>query len=224
VPTITAMFQSLWREVPTTDFWSQLGQTILVAMAGMAISACIGIVVGIVIGASDLVYRLTLGIVEFLRPIPPLVYLPFVLLVVGANMRAGIVLVVTAAVWPVLVQTAYGVRDIDPVLRDVAAAYGLTRVERMRSVVVPTILPFVASAVRIAVMMALIVTIGIELLGTGGGLGGAVHNAEQLGQYADMYSYGLVAGVLGVLISSCLLFVERRVLSWHPSYREDGLQ
>jgi ABC-type nitrate/sulfonate/bicarbonate transport system permease component len=218
------MLQTLAGEAVTGEFWQQLGETVVVALAGMAIATGIGLALGIATGASPLVYRLTQGVVEFLRPIPPLVYLPFVLLVVGANMRAGILLVVTAAVWPVLVQTAYGVRDVDPVMRDVAEAYGLDRVERIRCVVVPTTLPFVASSIRIAVMMALTVTIGIELLGTGGGLGGAVHTAEQLGQYPEMYSYALVVGVLGVLISAALMFAERRLLSWHPTYRQEGRQ
>lgn len=222
VPPVTSMLASLGHEVATGSFWSELGQTIVVTLVGMAIATVIGVVLGIAIGASTLTYQLTQGVVEFLRPIPPLVYLPFVLLVVGANTEAGIVLVVTAAVWPVLVQTAYGVHDVDPVMRDVATAYGLSLPERIRCVIVPTTLPFVASAIRIAVMMALIVTIGIELLGTGGGLGGAVYFAEQQGQYADMYSYALVAGILGVLFSAALMAGERRVLAWHPIYREDA--
>jgi ABC-type nitrate/sulfonate/bicarbonate transport system permease component len=113
----------------------------------------------------------------------------------------------------------YGVHQVDPVARDVARAYRFRRRERVFAVVLPSAAPFVATGVRIAATMSLLLAVGAELIGNAPGLGQSISGAEQNGDIPQMYAYIVVTAVLGVLINLALLRVERRTLRWHAAHR-----
>ena len=123
---------------------------------GLAIAAAAAIVLGIVIGSSDVLRRGTHSTIEFLRPIPSVALIPLAVLVFGTSLRSTLLLVVYAAFWQVLIQVLYGVGDVDPVASDTAKSYGLGRVARVRYLVWPTALPYVMTGLRLGAAVALI--------------------------------------------------------------------
>jgi ABC-type nitrate/sulfonate/bicarbonate transport system permease component len=131
----------------------------------------------------------------------------------------ALVLIVFGSVWPVLLQSMYGVHQVDPVARDVAHAYQFRRRETIWGVVLPSAAPFVATGIRIAATMSLLLAVGAELIGDAPGLGQSISVAEQNGQVPQMYAYIVVSAVLGVLINLALLRLERRTLRWHAAHR-----
>jgi ABC-type nitrate/sulfonate/bicarbonate transport system permease component len=220
IPACSTTIERIWVALGTSKFWTQVGETLSAWAIGLGVAFVIGMLLGILIGSSDVVRDMTDVVIECLRPIPPLVYLPFMLLVLGATPKATVVLVVTAALWPILLQTSYGVRDVDPVMRDVARAYGLTLRQRITAITIPVAAPFVATGVRVSMMMALVVTVGVELLGTGGGLGGEMYLAEERGDYTTLFAYAVSAGLLGVALGTITTRAERSLLGWHQAHRK----
>lgn len=202
-------------------FWSSLGETFRVAAIGLVISVVLGVAAGLLVGQSDLAYRSTRVLVEFLKPIPPIVILPLLVLVLGPTGDMGIFLVAFGGVFPLITQTAHGVHDVDPVAAETARSFRLTRWQRIRTLVAPTALPFVATGVRISASAALVIALVSEIIGGAPGLGKDLVLAQTTGDYPAIYALVVTFGVLGVLINAVLAAVERRALFWHSSVRSE---
>ncbi|WP_434598969.1 ABC transporter permease [Streptomyces sp. A5-4] len=215
----TEIVRALGSLVTTTEFWTTAGDTVRTWAIGLDLSLVIALPAGLLFGASELAYRMSRITVDFLRTIPPIALLPLALLLYGATEKMALVLVVFGSVWPLLLQTMYGVHQIDPVTADVARAYRLPRSQRVRAVMLPSAAPFIATGVRIAATISLLLAIGAELLGGAAGLGNAIAQAQQTQDMPTMYAFVLVSALLGVALNLAMTRAERSVLSWHPAHR-----
>lgn len=215
----SAIFGALGGLIPAGSFWSSAGATAASWAIGLAISLAVAIPAGLTLGASDLAYRMSRFTIDFLRTIPPVALIPLALLLYGATQTMALVLIIFGSVWPVLLQSMYGVHQVDPVARDVARAYQFRRRETVLEVVLPSAAPFVATGIRIAATTSLLLAVGAELIGGAPGLGLSISAAEQNGQIPQMYAYIVASAVLGVLINLALLRLERRTLRWHAAHR-----
>ena len=186
---------------------------------GLGIAALIAIPVGIVVGSSRLLYRSLRGVIEFLRPIPSVALIPLAVLIYGSGLESKVFLAAFAATWPLLMQTLYGVQDVDPVATDTARSFGFSRAQRMLRVTLPSAVPYIATGVRISAAVALILAVTAELVIGSPGLGREINIARQ-GEATDiMYALIIATGLLGWVINAVFARGERRVLHWHPSQR-----
>ncbi|WP_432989832.1 ABC transporter permease [Dactylosporangium sp. CA-233914] len=201
------------------ELWGAVGQTLTHWAAGLAVALAAGSVVGLATGSSRWVDNLLSGLFEFVRPIPAIVYLPLMLLVMGATSQVAITLAASGAFWPILYQVHYGVGSIDPVARDTARVFGLSRAQRLRSVSIPSVLPFLATGVRIASSIALLGSVVMEMLGGVPGLGSMLARDSSNGLYDAMYGILLATGLLGLALNAVFARTERTLLRWHPGYR-----
>ncbi|GAA0895946.1 ABC transporter permease [Pseudonocardia zijingensis] len=219
MPPVTDIAAWLWAGLGTAGLWTAIAQT----LAHWALALLAGVVLGAVAGAAmaaiPVVNELLLGTVEFFRPIPVVVYLPIMLLLLGATSEVVVTLAALGALWPMLLQTFYGVQDVDPVSRDTARVFGLTPVQRLLWVTAPSVLPYFSTGVRIASTITLLVAIAMELLGAVPGLGNTLGTYAANGLYAATYGSIVVAGLLGVLLNAAFERLERRALTWHASHR-----
>jgi ABC-type nitrate/sulfonate/bicarbonate transport system permease component len=199
--------------------WRSFGLTLLGWSLGLLLSVAIAIPVGLALGLSDFGYRSCRFTIDFLRTIPPVALVPLALLLYGATTEMKLVLVVLGSVWPLLLQTMYGVHQIDPTARETARSYRLDRRRRILFLVLPGASPLIATGVRISATMALLLTIGAELIGSADGLGNAIGLAQTAGDVPRMFALIVVSAVLGVVTNALLLSAERRALSWHVSHR-----
>lgn len=219
VPPPSDVFTWLGEQVGTSAFWSSLWFTMSHWAVGLLVSVVAGVAVGVVLGAVPILQRLLQPTLEILRPIPSVIYLPVVILVWGATSRTAIFLVATAAFWPMLFQTFYGVAAIEPMLRDTGRLFGLSRMERITTITLPSVLPYIATGVRISSSLALVVAVGVELIGGIRGLGADLIAYDQNGAWEAVYGIIVLTGVLGLVLNLILERFERRLLRWHVSYR-----
>jgi ABC-type nitrate/sulfonate/bicarbonate transport system permease component len=218
-PPPTEMFAALGDEVVTADFWSAVGNTMQGWAVGLAVAAAIAIPLGIVIGSSAVLYRALRGVIEFLRPIPSVALIPLAVLIWGSGLESKVFLAAFAATWPLLMQTLYGVQDVDPVATDTARSFGFSRPQRLVHVTLPSAVPYIATGVRISAAVALILAVTAELVIGSPGLGREINIARQSEAVDDMYALIAVTGLLGWGVNVVFSRVERRVLHWHPSQR-----
>lgn len=220
-PTATA--RALGSLISTSPFWSAIGHTLHSWAIGLGISLLIAVPAGLVLGSSDLLYRLFRVTIDFLRTIPPVAVLPLALLLYGAREKMVLLLVVFGSVWPLLLQSMYGVHQVDPVARDVARSYRFRRRDLVFSVVVPSAAPFIATGIRLAATISLLLVVGAELLGSTPGLGRSIALAEQNQHIPTMYAFVVATAGLGVLLNLALRRLEGVVLTWHSSQRARAL-
>ncbi|MFE4177283.1 ABC transporter permease [Streptomyces sp. NPDC056909] len=199
--------------------WSAVGDTASSWAIGLGISLVIAIPLGLLLGASGLLYRMSRFSIDFLRSIPPIALIPLALLQYGATAKMTLVLVVFGSLWPVLLQSMYGMHQLDPALRDMARTYGIRRRHYLTWIVLPSAAPFVATGVRVAATMSLLLTSAAQLIGGAPGLGAQMTIFEQGGDIPGMWAVVVVVGLLGILLNQGLLALERRALRWHSAYR-----
>lgn len=218
-PPVFDDLRALADQVATGRFWHQVGLTLEAWALGLAIASAIGVALGVLIGSSELLYGATRGIVEFLRPIPSVALIPLAVLVYGTGLKSELFLAVFASTWPILVQSTYGVHDVDPVAMDTARAFGFGRVARLRSVALPSAVPYIATGLRLASATALILVVTAEIVIGSPGLGKELALAQSADRFDRMYAFIIALGLLGWLLNGVFQLLERRVLHWHPSQR-----
>lgn len=220
LPTATEAIAALLGLLGTPAMWIATWDTVAMALAGLVIAAVAGILLGIGIGVSPLAMHATRVPLEFLKPIPPIVILPIVVLVLGPTAGMGTFLVFIGCFVSIVVQASAGVFDTDPVATATGRSYGLGRSEILARIVLPSALPYIGTAIRVAAPTALIVAVVAGLLGGGPGLGQSLLLTQIAGDQSKLFAYVLVLGILGLLVQGLSQWGERRLLHWHPQHRK----
>ncbi|GAA3713799.1 ABC transporter permease [Nonomuraea antimicrobica] len=214
---------SVARELPAIlsdlAFWSAAWDTVRTWGIGLLVSMALAIPIGLVLGSSDLAYRMSRFTIDFLRTIPPVALIPLALLLYGATLQMALLLVVFGSTGPLLLQSMYGAQQVDPQLRDVVRGYLLRRRDVALRLVLPTAAPFIATGVRISATMSLLLAVGAEYIGSAPGLGATIRVYEQTSNIPQMYAYIVVCAGLGALLNLTMMRLERRIMAWAPSHR-----
>ena len=218
-PPPSEVFSTLARELYGASLWSDLANTLGGWALGLAMALAIAVPLGIVVGSSPLLYRALRFPIEFLRPIPSVALVPLVVLIYGVGLESKVFLVVFACVWPLLIQTIYGVQDADPVAMDTAHSFRLGGTVRLVYVTLPGAVPYIATGLRISSSVALILAVTAELVIGAEGLGHSINLAGQGGAVELMYALIVVIGIVGWALNTVFARIERRVLHWHVSVR-----
>jgi ABC-type nitrate/sulfonate/bicarbonate transport system permease component len=221
-PPTSVIGQALVDEFGRTGFWQALTGTVSTWLVGLVIAVVAGIVLGILIGSVPVLRAATASTIEFLRPIPSVALLPLAIVLFSAPIRSILLLVVYASFWPVLIQVLHGVTDVDPVARETALSYRLSRWGRARYLVWPTTLPYAMTGIRLSASVALVLTITGELLiGGTKGIGEEIAVAQSSIAVPSMYALIVVSGLVGLAANLITRRAERVVLAWHPSVRRE---
>jgi ABC-type nitrate/sulfonate/bicarbonate transport system permease component len=221
LPPASDVLARLLDDLGESAFWQALADTMLTWMIGLVMAAVAAIALGTVIGLSRVLRRGTGTTVEFLRPIPSVALIPLAILLFGLQREAALVIVVWAAFWQIFIQVLHGVADIDAVARDTARSFGLGAGARLRFLVLPTMLPYLSTGLRLGGTVALILAITAEMVIGNPGLGRLLQLSRSGGDTAGVYALVVVAGLLGLGINLILRALERRVLAWHHTVRAE---
>ncbi|HWL02931.1 MAG TPA: ABC transporter permease [Microbacteriaceae bacterium] len=214
---------TLWGD---ETFRADVGATLLTYLLGLLISIVIAVPLGALFGLFNPVYRAARALIELMRPIPPVALIPLVLLMLGNGLEMKLVIVVFAAVWPIMFNTLYGVHDVDPLAKDMARSFGIRGFGVIRRIVVPSAAPFIITGIRISSSIALIVVITVELI-AGGAQGIGAFISREKGSYVDVgetylsvLAATIMAGIIGLAINLLIGWVERRYFGWESTARD----
>lgn len=223
-PPVSKTLAKLAEQLTASSFWDAVLNTVQGWALGLGIAATLAIPLGVVIGSSGLLYRASRGLIEFLRPIPSVALIPLAILIYGTGLESKVFLAAFAAFWQLLVATLYGVQDVDPVATDTARSFRFSRAQRLFRVTLPSAVPYIATGVRVASAVSLILTVTAELVIGAAGLGRAINVARSGGNEELMYALIMATGLLGLLLNAIFVRAEKRVLHWHPSQRPGEAQ
>ncbi|MGC9543461.1 ABC transporter permease [Streptomyces sp. UG1] len=181
--------------------------------AGFAVAAVAGIALGVAIGRSRRVYALCDPVLQFARAVPPPALVPVFVVIFDFGTPMQIASIVFSAVWPVLINTAEGARDTDPLRVEVAAVLRLTPAERLRFLILPSALPRIFAGLRLSLSLSLILMVFSELLpGTANGIGFTLTDAQSRSDLLTVWAALVLLGALGYLLNTGLLAVEKRLV------------
>jgi ABC-type nitrate/sulfonate/bicarbonate transport system permease component len=193
-----------------TNTWASLQRLFWGALLGMVPALVLGLLVGL--------YRPVRAIVEPLvaatYPVPKSAILPLILLIFGLGEASKIVMVAIGVFYPVLINSAAGVREIDSIYLDVGQNFRASRWQVFRTIALPGALPLVMTGIKLGVGMGLILIAIAEMVGAKSGLGYMIWNAWEVLSVETMYVGLLMIALLGFLFTFALNELERWIIPW----------
>lgn len=208
------------------DLWKDgtLQKNILVSMRrvlfGYFFGASVGVIVGIAIGLFPLVKRLLSIILEILRPIPILAWVPVLILWSGIGETSKVVTIAIGSFWSVLLNTSDGVENVDIKYKEVAEIYMKTKKDTIFNVILPASLPSIFTGLRVGIGSAWLSVIGAEMVAASSGLGYFITYSREMMKPAKMYVGVIIIGIIGWLINVLIRKLEKRLLRWNTAGRE----
>jgi NitT/TauT family transport system permease protein len=151
-----------------------------------------------------------------MRPIPSVAIIPLAILLIPEDSLMKVSVIVYASLWPILINTLYGMHDVDPLAKESMRTFGFGPLAVLARVSLPSAAPFMATGVRIAAGIALVLAVSAELLAGGVNGIGVFAVAAGSGNRMDLIMAAtLWAGIFGVVANLALQTAERRLFRWH---------
>ncbi len=201
------------------DMLQHLGTSLWVWMIGFGLAVVVGVTLGVLTGASLPVDRLTSPVLWTIYATPWLAYRPLSVVWFGFGLAPIIFLVFVASLFPVLLNTAAGVRSVDPALLQASRVFGVSRLRMYRSILLPSALPFIIVGMRQSAVMATISLIVAEMMGSSVGMGAQVAILTSRYQTGQAFALVIVMVLWTVVIGQILKSLGRRIAPWQTDAR-----
>jgi len=180
-------------------------------VGGFGLAAMLAIPLGLASGWVRWIEHLTGPVVELLRPIPPLAWIPFAIYFFGDPFDA-VFIVVLAAFFPILLSTIAGVKAIDPILIDAARTLGAKRLQLFGKVVVPAALGNIVTGMRIGLGVGWMCIMAAEMVGVkGGGLGVYIWSMGEIGRFDSVFAGMAIIGIVGIALTGAMELVQKKI-------------
>lgn len=184
-------------------------------VSGFLIGAGLALPLGLFMGASDNVYKLFNPLVQILRPIPPIAFIPLAILWFGLGNPPAVFLITIGAFFPVLMNTIAGVRHVDEIYIRAAESLGASRWTLFVRVMLPASSPYILAGARIGMGTAFIVVIVAEMIAVNSGLGYRILEAREF-FWSDKIIAGMITiGLLGLALDTGMSRLNNWLLKWH---------
>jgi NitT/TauT family transport system permease protein len=185
---------------------------------GFTLALAAALPLGLMIGRIPLVRALLDPTFQLLRPIPVTAWLPLAMIIFGLGPRSAFFLVFLGAFYPILINTIFGVRSVDPRLFEAASMLGCEGSMQFFKVVLPASLPAIFTGLRLGLGFAWVVIVVGEMTGVPTGLGAIIMEARQLSRTEIVICGMVVIGIAGFITDRLVLLLGRRLLRWSPAH------
>lgn len=199
-----------------------LGQTLETVermLLGWLLASLVGIMLGALIGISRRARAYIAPTLELLRPLPASAMIPIAIAFLGFSDQMVLVVIAFGALWPMLLATIHGFAAMEPRLYEVSAVLGLTRLQIIWKLALPSAMPMIFASLRLGLTISLILAVVGEMLASREGLGQSILLASRSFRSADLFAGIVILGAIGLVGSRLLSVAERRLLRWQASSR-----
>ncbi|NJN76859.1 MAG: nitrate ABC transporter permease [Synechococcaceae cyanobacterium RL_1_2] len=219
VPTATETIKELWWWI-TNPFFDNgpndlgIGWNLLISLRRVAIgyiaASVIAVPLGILIGMSPIARKAYNPFIQLLKPISPLAWLPLGLFILRDSEKTGIFIIMISSIWPTLVNTAFGVANVNKDYLDVTKTLGASKLRTIFKVIIPAALPNIISGLRISMGIAWLVIVAAEML-LGTGLGYFIWNEWNNLYIPNILVAIFIIGLVGLVLDSVFALLEKFV-------------
>lgn len=195
-------------------FWKSVQRV----YGGFGLAALIGIPLGLMLGRIPLLRTMLDPTLSLLRPIPVTAWLPLSMIFFGLGPKSAVFLVFLGAFYPILLNTMFGVKSVDPRLFEAAGMLGCSGPQLFRSVVLPASLPAIFNGLRLGASFAWILIVVGEMTGVPEGLGAVIMDGRTLSRTDLVITGMIIIGVTGYVSDRLLVMLSNHVLRWSPQH------
>jgi len=214
VPRLSSVLASLVHELAGGALGGCVLSTVGTALVCLFMSAFLGVCTGVLLGVTPKFRSYCMPVVEVLRPVPSVAFIPVFVLILGISIKSILWIVTIGCFWPILLSSLYGVRQVDELLLDVANTLHLPRYNIITKIIFPASLPSIFGGLRIALAISLISTVTCEMVMGFHGLGGYILEKERSFLFSEMYSGILMLSFCGLLINRLFVYFEHKIIFW----------
>lgn len=213
-PNIFSVSESVVTMMQRGVFWSDIASSLISVLVGFLIGFVISLPVAVLMAWYRPIRFIIEPWIQFVRNIPPLAYVPLVVISAGVG-RTPQIIVITIATFLTMSITIYqGVRNIDPTLIKAARVLGAKDKDIFLKVIAPASLPFIMTAIRLGTAIGLTSLIAAESTGASAGLGMRIRALNNTFEASPMLLYIIVIGVIGLIFERLVKLLERRLTGW----------
>lgn len=213
-PPVSAVFVALVKGVAGGELVLLLASTLGRMLAGYAFGCAAGVVAGIALGTSRWARYVLRPWIEVFRPIPAPAIVPALILFLGVDNALKIFVVAFACFFPVFLNTLAGVADVDDVVLQTARTFRVSPWRLLLHVILPSALPMIAAGMRVAIGIALVVTVIAEMIAGSAGFGYYIVQMQYALRPEEMYAAVICLAATGYLLNRLFLVLEARLIPW----------
>ena len=214
LPSPVVVLQAIWELVLDGELFDHALISTTRLLIALGLSIMMAVPLGFWMGRSRNVDAFVDPLVEMLRPISGIAWLPLALFIFGVGDVLPVFIMVYVGFFPILLNTVAGVRQVDPKLLAAASTMGISRRAVLLKVLIPAALPTVMVGIRLAFAASWAAIVAAELIGAPSGLGFAIEWYRQLLMTPKVFAFILVIGVVGYLCDSGLRSLQRLLTPW----------
>lgn len=196
------------------ELWRHLGASLYRLVVGFFVGCIPAIVIGLAIGLYRPIRAAMDPLISATYPIPKSSLLPLFLLIFGLGESSKIAMVAVGVFYPVVINTAAGVRQIPPIFLDVGRNFGASRFNMFRTVALPGALPLIMTGIKLGAGMGLVLIAIAEMVGAKQGLGYMIWNAWELFDVQTMYVGLFIIAIIGFVLNTGFDALERVIVPW----------
>ncbi len=186
---------------------------------GFTIGTLIGLALGIAVGTSKFAERLLAPTLQFLAPIPPIAWIPLLIILLGIGEGSKIGLIIIASLITVYINTVQGIRSTDQKLVDVANVLRKSNKDLITKVLLPSATPHIFIGMRIALGLSWILLIAAEVIASSNGLGWLIWDSRNFSRPDDLFVGIIAIGILGKLSDMALVVIEKELTRWRTVFQ-----
>jgi sulfonate transport system permease protein len=213
-PPLGSILASLWKGLAGGTLLGDIAISLQRSGTAFAAAVVVAVPLGLLMGQVRAVERALDPILQLFRQTSALALYPVFILLLGLGEASKIFVIFWATLFPLLLNTIGGVKEVDPKLIEMARVYGATRLTIFRRVVLPGAVPSIFVGLRLSATTALLLLIASEMIGANKGVGFQVMNAQYNFQIPLMFAAILILASLGLISNYTLVFIERRLCRW----------
>lgn len=209
LPSVFAIASELWQQLRSpfrSEDVNDLGIGLLTSYslfrvcAGFILGSMVAIPAGFAVGSVPFVKRAFSPVIETLRPISPIAWIPIGLAILGTAPMAAIFVIFITSLWPTLINTAFGVASLPDDYKNVARVFQFNRVKYIKKIVLPFALPHIITGLRLSMGVAWLVIVAVESLNNLPGIGGFMWDSWNALNLARSIGAILVIGMVGLVL------------------------
>lgn len=214
-PKLSTVVETLIAKCMDGSLFLAIGISLGRVLKGYLLAILLGITLGILIGLSSHVQRMTDLFIQILKPIPPIAWIPLVILWLGIGESSKVFLIFLGGFFTILLNVIDGIRYTDKKLLEVASVLETPRKKYIFQVIIPAAFPSIFTGLRVAMGTCWTCVVAAELVASSSGVGYMISNARNYGQM-DVVIVGMLSiGVVGKIMDVILLQIEHKVLRWN---------
>ena len=217
LPPFSTVIKALGDLFASGEIWEHLAVSLSRSAKGFGLAVLVGVPLGLVTGWFKTLEELVDPLIQTLRQTPVLALFPVFILFFGIGETSKVAIIFWGTVWPILLNTVSGVKEVDPLLIRSAQSMGVRRFDLFRKVIVPATLPAIITGVRLGATYSILMLVVAEYVGAKAGIGSLVINSQYAFLIPKMYAAIVVLALLGLSTNFLLVRLERRATRWKES-------